>query len=246
MLAPEDCGRTTVFVSYADERAGLEAVMQVASHTPPQVPIVALTTGLTGPVTILDRAATQLHLSNVTTFPLLDRLCRPDVFVNSVTEQMARALHGNYLRHRRLDGSYDPARESHKPWDMLSETFRESNRDSAMHLSGRLDEAGYYVQVCDDWATASPVLTEEDITRLAESEHRRWCEERMADGWTHADETDLARKRHTDLVSWDDLGESRKELDREAQRELPALLARYGLAIVRKTPPRTKPASRSG
>jgi hypothetical protein len=244
-LVHDGRGRTTVFVSYADERAGLEAVMQVSSHTPSEVPIVALTTGQTGPVTILDRAATQLHLSNVTTFPLLDRLCRPDVFVNSVTEQMARALHGNYLRHRRLDGTYDPARESHKPWEVLSETFRESNRDSAMHLSGRLDAAGYSVQVSDDWATALPVLTEEEVARLAESEHGRWCEERLADGWTYAAETDLARKRHTDLVPWDDLGESRKELDREAQRELPVLLARYGLAIVRKSPPLAKPPAAS-
>jgi|GEM_PF-1971684 hypothetical protein len=230
----DDWGRTTVFVSYADERASLEAVMQLASSTPSRVPIVALTTGQTGPVTLLDRAATQLHLSNVTTFPLLDRLCRPEVFVNSVTEQMAKALHGNYLRHRRLDGTYDRARESHKPWDVLKETFREANRDAATHLSERLDEAGYSVQVSDDWAVTLPVLNDEEIERLAESEHQRWCEERWADGWTRGSEIDLQQKRHTDLVPWSELGESRRELDHEAQRELPALLARYGLAIVRK------------
>jgi hypothetical protein len=246
LVKDEDCGRTTVFVSYADERAGLEAVMQVASHTPSGVPIVALTTGQTGPVTLLDRAAAQLHLSNVTTFPLLDRLCRPDVFVNSVNEQMARALHGNYLRHRRLDGTYDPTRESHKPWEVLSETFRDSNRDAAMHLSGRLDAAGYSAQVSDDWAVALPVLTDGEIRRLAESEHQRWCEERLADGWTYGAETDLRRKHHRDLVPWDKLGESTKALDLEAQREIPVLLARYGLAIVRKSPPLAKTQSSSG
>ena len=234
LVHEDDCGRTTVFVSYADERASLEAVMQLATSAPSGVPIVALTTGQTGPVTLLDRAATQLHLSNVTTFPLLDRLCRPEVFVNSVTEQMAKALHGNYLRHRRLDGTYDPARESHKPWDLLKETFRESNRDEATNLSARLDRAGYSVQVSDDWAVALPVFGDEEVERLAESEHQRWCEERRADGWTGASETDLEQKRHTDLVPWSELGESRRQLDLEAQRELPALLARYGLAIVRK------------
>jgi hypothetical protein len=226
--------RTTVFASYSDERAGLEAVTQLASITPAFVPIVALTAGQTGPVTLLDRAATQLHLSNVTTFPLLDRLCRPDVFVNSVTEQMARALHGNYLRHRRLDGTYDPTRESHQAWDVLKETYRESNRDSAAHLSSRLDEIGFSVQVSDNWAVALPDLSHQEIARLAESEHRRWCEERLADGWTYGRDIDPREKRHPDLVSWSELGESRRELDREAQRELPSLLARYGLAIVRK------------
>jgi hypothetical protein len=234
LVLEDDWGRTTVFVSYEDERASLEAVMQLASSMPSRIPIVALTTGQTGPVTLLDRAATQLHLSNVTTFPLLDRLCRPEVFVNSVTEQTAKALHGNYLRHRRLDGTYDPARESHKPWDVLKETFREANRDAATYLSARLDEAGYSAQVSDDWAVALPVFSDEEIDRLAESEHQRWCEERRADGWTPSSEIDLQQKRHTDLVPWSELGESRRELDHEAQRELPALLARYGLAIVRK------------
>jgi len=234
LVREEDCGRTTVFVSYADERASLEAVMQLAASSPSGVPIVALTTGQTGPVTLLDRAATQLHLLNVTTFPLLDRLCRPEVFVNSVTEQMAKALHGKYLRHRRLDGTFDPGRESHKQWEVLKETFRESNRDAATHLSERLDKAGYSVQVSDDWAVALPVFSEKEVNDLAESEHQRWCEERRADGWTHAVETDLQLKHHTDLVPWSELGESRRELDLEAQRELAALLARYGLAIVRK------------
>jgi len=232
LVLKDDWGQTTVFVSYADERASLEAVMQLASSTPSRVPIVALTTGQTGPVTLLDRAATQLHLSNVTTFPLLDRLCRPEVFVNSVTEQMAKALHGNYLRHRRLDGTYDPARESHKPWDVLKETFREANRDAATYLSARLDEAGYSVQVSDDWAVALPVLSDEEIDRLAASEHQRWCEERRAGGWTLGSVVDVQQKRHPDLVPWSELGETRRELDHEAQRELPTLLARYGLAIV--------------
>ena len=234
LVHEDDWALTTVFVSYADERESLEAVMQLAGSTPSFVPIVALTAGQTGPVTLLDRAATQLHLSNVTTFPLLDRLCRPDVFVNSVTEQMARALHGNYLRHRRLDGTFDPGRESHKPWEVLTETYRDSNRDSAAHLSSRLDDVGYSVQVSDDWAVPLPMLSREEIDRLAESEHVRWCEERLADGWTRGPEIDAGQKHHPDLVPWSGLDESRRELDREAQRELPALLARYGLGIVRK------------
>ena len=156
----------------------LKLSCKLAASSPSGVPIVALTTGQTGPVTLLDRAATQLHLLNVTTFPLLDRLCRPEVFVNSVTEQMAKALHGKYLRHRRLDGTFDPGRESHKQWEVLKETFRESNRDAATHLSERLDKAGYSVQVSDDWAVALPVFSEKEVNDLAESEHQRWCEER--------------------------------------------------------------------
>ena len=74
---------------------------------------------------------------------------------------------------------------------------------------------------------------------MAESEHRRWCEERRADGWTRAPEIDVQEKRHPDLVPWSELSEARRELDVEAQRELPVLLARYGLAIVYKERPLT-------
>ena len=79
LVQEEDCTRTTVFVSYEDERTSLEAVMQLAGQVPSRVPIVALTAGMTGPVTLLDRAATQMQLSNVTTFPsstgCADRMC---------------------------------------------------------------------------------------------------------------------------------------------------------------------------
>lgn len=234
LVRDEDWARTTIFVCYADESQSLEAVMQLAGGVPSRVPIIVLTAGQTGPVTLLDRAATQLHMANVTTFPLLDRLCRPEVFVNSVREQMAKAMHNNYLRHRRMDGSYDPHRESHRPWDVLKETYRDSNRDAAAHLVERLDDVGYSVVVSDDWAVGSPSFSRNDLLRLAQSEHERWCEERRADGWTRGDQVDSENKRHPDLVPWSELGEPRRELDLEAQRELPALLARYGLAIVRK------------
>ena len=234
-----DWERTTVIVSYPDEGASLEATMKLAGEVPPHVPIVVLTAGQTGPVTMIDRATSHLHYSNVATFPLLDRLCRPDVFVNSVTEQMARALHESYLEHRRLDGTLDPARPSHQPWEMLEDTFRASNRDAARQFAARLDQAGYAVRLSDDWDVPLPAFSVDEVNRLAESEHQRWCEERRAAGWVfapHLIEPDVEHKRHPDLVAWSELAESRRELDREAQRELPALLARHGLAIVRKEP----------
>ena len=75
---------------------------------------------------------------------------------------------------------------------------------------------------------------------MAESEHRRWCDERRADGWTRGHELDVQEKRHPDLVPWSELSEARRVLDVEAQRELPVLLARYGPAIVRKQRPLTE------
>jgi len=64
------------------------------------------------------------------------------------------------------------------------------------------------------------------VRRLAEA-----LRERATD--IFGSEIDLQQKRHTDLVPWSELGESRRELDHEAQRELPRCL-RIRVVIVRK------------
>jgi len=68
---------------------------------------------------------------------------------------------------------------------------------------------------------------------MATMEHERWCDERWASGWVYDAARDDARKRHPDLRSWEELSASDQDKDREIVRELPEVLARYGLAVVR-------------
>ena len=181
---------TTVFVSYTDERASLEAVMQLGGlHT-----LIRSDRGAhCGP----DRAGDAARQGGHATahFECHDLPPpRPVVPAGRFREQRHRADGQGAARQlpapRRLDGTYDPSRESHRPWDVLKETYRESNRDSAAHLSSRLDEVGYSVQVTDDWAVALPTFSKKEMDRLAESEHKRWCEERLASGWSYGSEID--------------------------------------------------------
>jgi hypothetical protein len=72
-------------------------------------------------------------------------------------------------------------------------------------------------------------------------EHDRWMAERHAQGYTYG--PDRVGKQHPDLVDWQYLSESAGEKDRDAVRELPAILRQAGFQILR-LPPRTPWAPR--
>lgn len=50
------------------------------------------------------------------------------------------------------------------------------------------------------------------IERLAEHNHDIWAQQRMREGWTYGPQRDDAKKLHLDLVPYDQLPESEKEL----------------------------------
>jgi hypothetical protein len=228
-----DWGLTTVFVTYAEERDALAATMRLVRDLPNHVPIVVVTTGQGGTSVILDTMASDLNLSNVSTFPLLDRVCRPEIFVSNLTTRIAEALHEQFLEDRRRDRTFDATRSPHQPWDKLDETFRESSFDQAIRYGDRLSEAGYSVELTDEWDKAIPTFTDDETEAMARVEHERWCEERWAAGWVYSQIRDDARKHHPDLKPWEALDESDKNKDREIVRELPQVLIRHGLAIIR-------------
>ncbi len=216
--------RTTVFVSYGEDRRTLEATMRLARELPRHVPIVALSGGHAGPVTLVDAVAHDLRLSNVSAFPVLDRICRPEVFLNSLVEQVAQALHENYLENRHRDRTFDPALSSHRPWIELDQRFRESNREAAIGRCRRLEQAGFRLEVTDEWAVELPTLSDEQIASMAVLEHDRWSRQQRRQG--------AAGAAHPDLIAWEQLSDAEKDKDRAAVRELPGLLARYGLAAI--------------
>ena len=65
-------------------------------------------------------------------------------------------------------------------------------------------------------------------------EHVRWVEDRLRQGWRLGPCRDVAGKRSPYLVSWDELSEEVRDLDRDSVRAIPALVADSGLSIVRR------------
>ena len=72
-----------------------------------------------------------------------------------------------------------------------------------------------------------------ELERLARAEHERWVKERRDAGWTSAPVKDVAKKQTPYLVSWDDLTEAVRELDRDAVRGMAEVLGVADLGLYR-------------
>ncbi len=59
-----------------------------------------------------------------------------------------------------------------------------------------------------------------DLTeKLAENIHDIWALQRIQDGWTYGEKRDDDKKKHPDLIPYNELPESEKEYDRKSAIE---------------------------
>ena len=74
-------------------------------------------------------------------------------------------------------------------------------------------------------------FSDTELEELSRQEHDRWVDERLAAGYRRGPR---GPRTSPDLVGWEDLDEARRELDREAVRAIPDVLAAAGMAIERR------------
>ena len=150
-------------------------------------------------------------------------------FLNESRDGLPQAIHAHYLDLQRRNGATDGTQES---WEDLSENIRHANRAAAEHIAVKLAAIG--CRIVD--GNAPPfAFSDAEVEALARIEHRRWCAERLAQGW-RLGARDNKQRLHPDLVAFDDLAESGRDKDRDAVRSLPAILARAGKSIRREPP----------
>ena len=147
-------------------------------------------------------------------------------------EALARALHEAYVEQRLAAGDELGSTASLAAWNELPEEFRESSRRNARDVASILGSLGYQVRKARDGKESR--LTDEDIEAFAEEMHVRWVAEREAEGWRTGPERHDDDRVHPDLVPWDRLPESRREIDRSLVRALPALLRDVGLVLCKE------------
>jgi hypothetical protein len=137
-------------------------------------------------------------------------------------ERLAEAIHERYRTQFAPDGP---------TWSQLDADLREANRDQARDLVRKVASVGASVE------PGPPVpftFTPDEVERLAIAEHRRWMAERRRAGWRYAAVRDNRRRHHPLLVKWEKLSEQEREKDRDAVRNIPEVLARVGLRVVRE------------
>jgi voltage-gated potassium channel Kch len=173
---------------------------------------------------LLDEVGGRLQV-----YPILTRACDARLITDDLTERLAKQFHQRYLTANGGHGS--PA--SGVEWDRLSESMRNANRAQVQGIAAKMQVLRCVIAVRNG---EDAVITEDEIERLAELEHERWCEERARHGWRPGRRDD-ARRRHPDLVAWAQLGEASREKARDAVRSMSDMLADEGFTIVRLNEP---------
>jgi len=154
-------------------------------------------------------------------------------------ETLAEAAHNIYCEGERARGMrYGPEKNEAlrtnnmlKPYADLLENMKEDNRLTVRDIPTKLALGGYIMIPARSNEPAFN-FPGDDLEMLAEAEHVRWMQAKLADGWKHADETVKEKKLHKCLVPWNDLPDDEKEKDRDLVRGIPVILARAGYAIV--------------
>jgi RyR domain len=145
-------------------------------------------------------------------------------------ESIARAIHERWRQEMITTGEPAPT------WRDLDDSRKNSSRDQASHIPVHLAKIGCAVAPLGGADTTDFTFTDSEIEQLAAAEHDRWNLERLADGWTLAEEKNVERKETPYLLPWQQLREGYPdiaELDAALIRAMPAILASAGLRIIR-------------
>jgi TrkA-N domain/RyR domain len=159
----------------------------------------------------------------------LEELLGSDILIRGKLDTLAKAMHSQYRDSRQSAAQPSPA---DRPWNMLPETLKMSNRRRADNMPFLLAQAGLHME--PSAAPAPFELSHGEIELLARLEHRRWSIERRLLGFSYGKVRSEFPPRHDLLVDWDQLPEAERERNRRDFANLPKVLAVANFEIWRQ------------
>lgn len=162
---------------------------------------------------------------------MLIRLMGRDVIFGSAREMLGRAVHERYVKDQ--TGRKSPDDASMQPWEILDEGYRESSRCQADRIPEKLRYIGCGYTPVKGREPRMFNFKPDEIERLAIMEHEGWVSEKMSKGWAYGEKKDDFKKLSPYIIPWDELTEDIKEIDRQAVRNIPELLAMVGFELYR-------------
>ena len=150
----------------------------------------------------------------------------------NLIDKLAEAVHQNYVREQLTDGVPMGSSSAMRDWADLDEEGRAASRAQARDIAAKIESLGGRV-VTKQSRAPKFVFTDDEIEALARDEHARWSAERKAAGWRLGSARDNANKVHPSLKPWSKLSKVEKDKDRDAVRNIPAVLATVGLRLAR-------------
>lgn len=142
-------------------------------------------------------------------------------------ELLAIAIHARYCEKQLLDHPEKPL--DYPDFSQLPDDLKYSNLRQAQNICDRLEQVGYRLGP-KGGKGAVKEFPPELVEFMAELEHEDWMRERLSRGWKLG-ERNAEQKTSPYLVPYDQLSEEIKDYDRDAIRNIPALVDRSGMAV---------------
>ena len=148
---------------------------------------------------------------------------------SSLREGLAVAFHE---QHRlEMESVYATSDTQVRTWEDLPDDVRKRMLALADDWIAYIGSLGYEIRQAKGtvrrWRQ-SP----DEIQRLAQLEHERWCREREDAGWQYGPTRDVSANISPYLVPWESLPDDNREVDREEVRRWPDLLISVGAEVV--------------
>ncbi|MCK4517211.1 NAD-binding protein [Candidatus Babeliales bacterium] len=228
---------TYICICLGDETLALSTALVLNQHLRTStIPIVMRTNTDRGIATLFRETGEKEYRDkfiNIHVFPIVSQTSSMDFILNSTHELIAQAIHEEYVQNQKKIGKTAVTNPSMVDWDELQEHLKESNRKQADNIIEKLDAIHCNIELLTDWDEKLFEFTPEEVENLAIMEHERWMKERIEQGWRYGPVKDIKKKVSPSLISWENLSEDVKEIDRNAVRSIPSLLYRVDLKIIR-------------
>jgi hypothetical protein len=157
------------------------------------------------------------------------KLVLREVILNSYNEQLAQAIHADFVKERIAEGN--ASQRYAIPWEELPEGIKESNRDVARSYGKELNAVGYAYDAGDTPFPSVEEFDETTLRLLAQNQHIRFVNERLSAGWTYGEIRDNEKKTNPTLVDWDKLDEYEQKKDFDIAKNIIPLLKSIGLRV---------------
>ena len=157
------------------------------------------------------------------------KLVLREVILNSYIEQLAQAIHADFVKERIAKGETE--HKNAVPWDKLTEEKRESNREAARNFGKDLNTVGYAYDAGDTPFPSVNSFDKETRQIMAKNQHTRWMEELTANGWVYGEQRDDEAKVHPFLLDWDMLPPEEQKKDFDIVESIIPLFKSIGLRV---------------
>lgn len=174
--------------------------------------------------------------NNLFSFDIYEETCSTELVLGGTHELLARKLNENFQHSLK---TIDPTRQV-IDWDDLSEEDKIANRKQAGRIHTLLKAFDYHISPLLNWDAREISFPKEELQKMAQMEHKLWCQWKQENGWKFGGKKDNDQKIHPDLISWKALPDSEKQKNVQFIESLPKLLADLGFQIDTLLPARNK------